>query len=184
MRNVQTLKRSSVQPVVWPVWPLKAILAVLFLGPLVAPLFQATRLPLVTDSGWLARDLLSRYICPTPAKSYVLLGFPMAVCARCWGATIGLWAAWFAFRIVTEDQRPTTIHQRPTTISSAALLAGFLNLSWPLRLSVAALPFLLWVAEIWRWPAAPLWFLLANGAFAGFWAGLFFCSIWPGLRRI
>ena len=81
-------------------WPLVALrgfpvlLAVLFLGPLIAPLFQATRLPLAADSGALARDLLSRYICPTPAKSYMLLGFPMAVCARCWGATIGLWAAW------------------------------------------------------------------------------------------
>jgi hypothetical protein len=30
--------------------------------------------------------------------------------------------------------------------------------------------------EIWAWPAAPHWALLVNGAFAGFWAGLFFCS--------
>jgi hypothetical protein len=50
-----------------------------------------------------------------------------------------------------------------------------------LRLLVSALPFLLWVAEISRWPAAPYWALLLNGAFAGLWAGLFFCSIWPGL---
>ena len=184
MRNVQTLERSDVQAVVWPVWPLKVILAVLFLGPLAAPLFQATQLPVVADSGWLARDLLSRYICPTPAKSYVLLGFPMAVCARCWGATIGLWAAWFAFRIVTEDQRPTTDDQRPETSFAVRLLDGYLNLSWPPRLAAALLPFLLWVAEIRWWPAAPLWFLLVNGAFAGFWAGLFFCSIWPGLRRV
>src|SRR5689334_2744500 len=79
-------------------WPLKTLLAVLFLGPLVAPLFQATRLPFVAGSGALARDLLSHYICSTPAKSYALLGFPMAVCARCWGATIGLWGAWLLVR--------------------------------------------------------------------------------------
>ena len=84
-----------------------AILALLFFGPLIAPLFQATQLPLLADSGALARDLLSRYICPTPTKSYVLLGFPMAVCARCWGAAIGLWAAWRFIRPTTNDQRPT-----------------------------------------------------------------------------
>lgn len=146
------------------------ILTVLFFGPLIAPLFQATHLPLVADSGALARDLLSRYICPTPAKSYVLLGFPMAVCARCWGSTIGLWAAWLLIR------RPEAGGWR--------LVTGYLGLAWPLRLLVSAAPFWLWVAEIRWWPAAPLWMLLLNGAFAGFWAGLFFCSIWPGLLTV
>jgi hypothetical protein len=65
-------------------------LAVLFLGPIISPLFRATGLPLLADAGLLARDLLSAYICPTPERSYMLLGLPMAVCARCWGATIGL----------------------------------------------------------------------------------------------
>src|SRR5687768_10460545 len=81
-----------------PAQLVKAILVVLFFGLLIAPLFQATQLLLVADSGALARDLLSRYICPTPTKSYELLGFPMAVCARCWGAAIGLWAAWYLIR--------------------------------------------------------------------------------------
>lgn len=136
-------------------------MAVLFLGPLIAPLFQASGLPLIAPTGALARDLLAQYICPTPAKSYMLLGFPMAVCARCWGATIGLWAAWLVFR------------------RADGLAAPYLALAWPLRLLISALPFWLWVAEISGWPAAPYWALLLNGAFAGFWAGLFFCSIWP-----
>ncbi len=156
-------------PARWPLWPLRVLLAILFLGPLIAPLFQATRLPLLADSGALARDLLSRYVCPTPAKSYVLLGFPMAVCARCWGATIGLWAAWFAAR-------------RPERLFAAGLLARYSALAWPLRLLLGALPFGLWAAEIAWWPAAPYWFLLVNGAFAGLWGGLFVCSAWPGLR--
>ena len=168
-----------------------AILVVLFFGPLIAPLFQATQLPLVADSGALARDLLLRYICPTPAKSYVLLGFPMAVCARCWGATIGLWVAWLLFRPMTTDHRPPTnaipLARRPSSVvrrpSSAVTqwLHSYLTLAWPARLLVGALPFLLWVAEISRWAAAPYWVLLLNGAFAGFGAGLFFYSIWPGL---
>ncbi len=174
-----------------PAWLIKAILVVLFFGPLIAPLFQATQLPLVADSGALARDLLSRYICPTPAKSYVLVGFPMAVCARCWGATIGLWAAWLLFQLPTNHQPPTTNPNlfvlRPWSFvlrhSSFVMqwLHGYLTLAWPARLLVGALPFLLWVAEISRWAAAPYWVLLLNGAFAGFWAGLFFYSIWPWL---
>ncbi len=218
MRNVQTFKRSNVQTLIWPIWPLLAILAVLFLGPLIAPLFQATGLPLIADSGALARDMLSRYICPTPVKSYVVLGFPMAVCARCWGATIGLWAAWFVFRLATTHQQPklstfeegketrrqgdivnarrsvSASPRHPVSRSgqSSAVgrwslvvgpLAGYLALAWPLRLALGALPFLLWVAEIVAWPPAPYSILLINGAFAGFWAGLFFGSIWPGLVK-
>lgn len=159
----------------WPSWPYLVFLAVLFLGPLAAPLFQATRVPLLVGSGALARDLLSLYVCPTPAKSYVLLGFPMAVCARCWGATIGLWAAWLFAR------RPGAFAARWPALGRG--WARYLNLSWPLRLAVSALPFWLWVAEIVRWPGAPYWFLLLNGAFAGLWAGLFFCSAWPGMAR-
>jgi len=171
---------------------------VLFFGPLIAPLFQATQLPLVADTGALARDLLARYICPTPAKSYVLLGFPMAVCARCWGATIGLWAAWLLFRPMTTDHRPPTnanpvVGRRSSVVGRRSSVVGrrssavmrwlhrYLALGWPARLLLGALPFLLWVAEINLWAAAPYWVLLLNGAFAGFSAGLFFCSIWPGL---
>jgi hypothetical protein len=158
---------------------LAAILVVLFFGPLIAPLFQATHIALVADSGALARDLLARYICPTPAKSYVLLGFPMAVCARCWGATIGLWAAWLLMRPMTNDQRPMIASPRLSFV--APWMNSYHVLVWPARLLIGALPFLLWVAEISWWASAPYWLLLLNGAFAGFWAGLFFYSIWPGL---
>jgi hypothetical protein len=165
---------------------LKAFLAVLFLGPLLAPLFQATQVPVVADSGALARELLARYICPTPAKSYMLLGFPMAVCARCWGATIGLWAAWLALK-ATKDQGPRTnsISSLVFGLWSLALmpLKGYILLPWPVRLAIGAVPFGLWAAEIDAWPAAPLWVLLANGALAGFAAGLFICSSWLRLRR-
>ncbi len=172
---VETASLQSPATVAWPAWPLKLFFAVLFFGPIVAPLFQATQLWLIADSGALARDLLSRYVCPTPAKSYVLLGYPMAVCARCWGATIGLWLGWWAFKAVRDNRRFT--QASPWTSVVGRLIA----FPWPLRLTVVALPFLLWVAEIMYWPTAPLAMLLVNGAQAGFWAGLFFCSLWPGL---
>jgi uncharacterized membrane protein len=140
---------------------------VLFLGPLASPLLRIGGLPLLSDSGELARTLLATYVCPTPERSVLLFGFPMAVCLRCWGATIGLWLAQFAVR-----------RQHPW-------LAAFLRLDWRLRLLIAALPFLLWPLEIighaqglWF---APLWLLLINGVQAGFAAGLFFVSVWPGV---
>lgn len=164
--TTQTLNLTRIEP---PRWALDALLWTLFLGPLVAPLFSATGLPLVAESGWLARDLLSRFVCPTPERSYLLLGLPMAVCARCWGATMGLWAARL---LVVQAWQP-------------GALRWFRNLSGPVRLLLAGLPFLLWPLEIvghyGGWWYAPLWLLLLNGAQAGFAAGLFFCSLWPGL---
>lgn len=133
-------------------------MAVLFFGPLLAPLFQATRLPLLADSGTLAHDLLTRYICPTPAKSYMLLGFPMAVCARCWGATIGIWAAWWLLR-----------NPRIGTHYRALPLA--------LRFALPLLAFGLWWLEIRLWIAAPLPLVLLNGIHAGLWGALL-GSLW------
>lgn len=157
----------------WPRWVFDTILAVLFLGPIISPLFRATGLPLVSDAGVLARDLLATYICPTPERSYMLFGLPMAVCARCWGATIGLLAARASFGH-TDGQ-----------IGRA--LQGYRALPWAWRFVIAAVPFLLWPLEIVGhyagWWYAPLGLLLVNGAQAGFAAGLFFISLWPGLWR-
>ncbi|MFN8569710.1 MAG: hypothetical protein U0Z44_19765 [Kouleothrix sp.] len=103
-----------------------------------------------------------------PQKSYMLLGFPMAVCALL-GRDDRPVGRWFAFKAWARGRR------------WAQPLAGYLAWAWPLRLLASALPFGLWSAEIVGWPAAPYWLLLINGALAGLSAGLFFCSIWPGL---
>jgi hypothetical protein len=156
-------------------------LAVLFLGPPIAPLLQALGVPLVSDSGALARDLLSRYICPTPSKSYALLGFPMAVCARCWGATIGLWLAWLVVRRMADGGWRTT-----DLLARSCFAVRFLRLyravPWLLRLGLAVGSLLLWTLEINRWPTAPLPALLVNGANGGFWAGVLIGSFWPTVR--
>lgn len=168
MNSIATLSRPAPRHI-WPAWAFDAALWVLFLGPLISPLFRATGLPLVADAGLLARDLLATYVCPTPERSYMLLGLPMAVCARCWGATIGLWVA----RLLVARQ------------GDAGPLQWFRGLPWPARLALAALPFLLWPLEISThsagWWYAPLGLLLLNGVQAGFAAGLLFCSLWPGL---
>ena len=153
-------------------------LAVLFLGPIVSPLFRATGLPLLSGAGLLARDLLSAYVCPTPERSYMLLGLPMAVCARCWGATIGLLLARTLFTVKTEGQESRSPRR--------SVLHTYTTLAWPVRLFLSALPFLLWPLELVGaargWWYAPLWLLLMNGAQAGLFAGIFFCSAWKGLE--
>ena len=153
-------------------------LAVLFLGPIISPLFRATGLPLLSGAGLLARDLLSTYVCPTPERSYMLLGLPMAVCARCWGATIGLLLARTLF--IARGVR------RETRGEGVSVLERFCHAPLALRLFLAALPFLLWPLEIVGatrgWWFAPTWLLLLNGAQAGLFAGIFFCSIWKGLE--
>jgi hypothetical protein len=157
-------------------WWLIAFLLLLFLGPLIAPLFQATGLPFVADSGALARDMLSRYICPTPAKSYALLEFPMAVCARCWGATIGLWGAWFVPRRTMLTATSAATEGPP--YRGRWLVGGFIAMPWALRLCLALGALLLWTLEINAWPTAPLPALIVNGANGGFWAGMFVGSLW------
>jgi hypothetical protein len=170
---------------VWPTWLLYTALVVLFFGPLAAPLFQATRLPLLADSGALAHDLLAQYVCPTPAKSYVLLAFPMAVCARCWGATLGLWLAWLLVRRakdVAVDRARSSVLTRCSSLAVRRLRSYHAS-PWSLRMGLAGLALLLWTIEINGWAAAPRALLLLNGANAGFWAGLFLYSIWPGMRH-
>lgn len=169
------LHHASPAPRRWPAWAFDAILWILFLGPIISPLFRASGVPLVAESGQLARDLLATFVCPTPERSYLLFGLPMAVCARCWGATIGLWAA----RLLVDERRAERLP------GAMRLLDSFRAMPWWARLILCATPFLLWPLEIvghyrgaWY---APLWLLLLNGAQAGFFAGLFFCSLWPGL---
>jgi Predicted membrane protein (DUF2085) len=159
-----------------PAHSLRWLLVVLFLGPLAAPLFQASGLPLVADSGTLAHDFLARYICPTPAKSYALLGLPMAVCARCWGATIGLWVAWWLFRRLQIADCRLQISRR-----ILAFFSHYLALPLGLRLALAVGALLLWRLEIDVWLAAPLPVLLINGANGGFWAAMLIGSAWRDL---
>lgn len=157
-------------PQIWPRWVFDLLLGVLFFGPIISPLFRATGLPLVSDAGVLARDLLATYICPTPERSYFLFDLPMAVCARCWGATIGLLGARFV--------------QARAQGGIAAGLMWYRGLAWGWRFGLASLPFLLWPLEIVGhyagWWYAPMGLLLINGAQAGFAAGIFFLSVWPG----
>jgi hypothetical protein len=155
------------------------VLTVLFLGPLAAPLFQASGLPLLAGSGALAHDVLARYICPAPAKSYALLGFPMAVCARCWGATLGLWAAWWLLRRLQIADCRLHISRGPF-----AFFSSYPGLPVGLHLALAVGALLLWPLEIHLWFSAPLPVLLVNGANGGFWAAMFLGSVWPAMRAI
>ncbi|NJO07810.1 MAG: DUF2085 domain-containing protein, partial [Chloroflexaceae bacterium] len=124
-------------PLRWPGWIFNTLLTILFLGPIAAPLFRATGLPGVADLGLLAQVLLNTYICPTPAWAYEVAGYPMAVCARCWGATIGLWAA----RLMLVPG----MHSQSWWADG---LRGYRALPLPNRLLLSAAPVVLWPIEI------------------------------------
>ena len=167
------MQSSAVQPTRmhqptqgWPQWPYLMFLSILFFGPPVAALFIATGVPIMTDLGWLARSVLTTYVCPTPLKTYELLDAPMAVCTRCLGATSGLWVGWFL-----------------STRATPAPLQFWFRLPVLLRFVTALAPFGLWWLEIRFWPTASYELLLVNGVLAGMTAGMFFCSIWPGMLR-
>ena len=162
---VQSTRRHSPSQG-WPQWPYLTFLSILFFGPPVAALFIATGVPIMTDLGWLARSVLTTYVCPTPLKTYELLDAPMAVCTRCWGATIGLWLGWFL-----------------STRATPAWVQSWFTLPVLLRFVTALAPFGLWWLEIRYWPTASYELLLVNGVLAGMTAGMFFCSIWPGMIR-
>jgi hypothetical protein len=93
------------------------------------------------------------------------------VCARCWGATIGLWIAWMLFR--ARNASP-----------GSRVLAAYLALAWPFWLLIAAGALLLWTFEINTWPGAPLPLLLLNGAHGGFWAGLLLGAWWGRINAL
>lgn len=148
MLRQQLEQQKYQQALVW-------LLLVLFWGPIIAPLFQATQTSPLFELGGFARQTLATYICPTPAKSYQVLGYDMAVCVRCWAGTIGLWLAWWQYR-------------RPN-----ALLYRFLALPVWQGLLIVISAMLLWRLEISVWPQAPYWLLLLNGIWGGYWVALF-----------
>lgn len=163
----------TTSPKTLPIWLYDVFLGILFLGPAIAPLFRATQQPVLTDLGELATYVLGSYICPTPAQAYPMAGYAMAVCARCWGATVGLWVA-RAFVPAALESNDGMTH----------LLHRFRALPVLMRLLLVLIPFLFWPLEIigtaqqW-WALPPLWVLLVNGAQAGFAAGIFFMSLMP-----
>lgn len=164
--NMHAVSASIQRTHTWPRWPYLLFLSILFLGPPAAALCIASGVPFLTMLGWTARDVLTTYVCPTPLKSYELFAAPMAVCTRCWGATIGLWAGWY---IATNTARRTAT-------------APWFAFPVVVRFMTALAPFCLWWLEIHYWPTASYEVLLLNGALAGTTAGMFFCSIWPGMR--
>lgn len=118
--TTSVLQHRSPAPRRWPVWAFDAILWILFLGPIISPLFRASGLPLVAESGQLARDVLATFVCPTPERSHLLFGLPMAVCARCWGATIGLWAA----RVVVDGRHTERLPGATRLLDSFRAMPG------------------------------------------------------------
>lgn len=98
-------------------------------GPILAPLFRASRLPLFTPVGE-AITALGFWICPQPEMAFQLAGYPWAVCSRCYTALLGIMALRVAYA------------------RRGATFAFMERRSWALRLLLAVVTFGLWQLDV------------------------------------
>jgi Predicted membrane protein (DUF2085) len=141
---------------------------VLLVGPLTAPLFAWSGWPILrpfADGIY----LLGTIVCPKLSEHFVLLGYPMSVCASCWAAVFGVWTVRLLYGRAGEGMgifsrlglAPWWERWSRATLSSrlAVLAAGFL----PWALDVMA-----WDLGLWSSPRA---FMMLVGYAGGLAAG-------------
>ena len=98
-------------------------------GPILAPLFRASGLPLFVPVGE-GITALGFWICPQPEMAFQLAGYPWAVCSRCYTALIGI----IAVRVAYGRRRNA--------------FAFMERRSWALRLTLAVVTFGLWQLDV------------------------------------
>lgn len=135
-------------------------------GPILAPLFRASGLPLFVPVGE-GITTLGFWICPQPEMAFQLAGYPWAVCSRCYAALIGIIAVRVAYG--RRGDAFTFMEKR----------------SWALRLTLAALTFGLWQLDVhamhhgW-WDGGQLT-MIVTGLALGLGVG---AALMAGLRRL
>jgi len=87
-------------------------------GPILAPLFRASRLPLFTPVGE-AITALGFWICPQPEMAFQLAGYPWAVCSRCYTALLGI----IALRVAYARRGATFVFMERRSCALRLLLA-------------------------------------------------------------
>lgn len=105
------------------------VLGFMAAGPILAPLFRASGLPLFVPVGE-GITALGFWICPQPEMAFQLAGYPWAVCSRCYTALIGI----IAVRVAYGRRGNAFVFMEKR--------------SWALRLILAALTFGLWQLDV------------------------------------
>lgn len=141
---------------------------ILLVGPLVAPLFVALRIPLLrpfADGIY----LIGEAVCPKVDFHLMFLGGQVAVCSSCWAAVFGLWAVRLLFGRAGEGLGPFS------RLGLTPLWARWQALALSIRLSVMLLLFVPWTVDVmltdlqsWYSPNA---FMMLVGFLGGLGAG-------------
>jgi len=153
-----TAARRPNRPQVQYTWLTWLVLSVLLVGPVVGPLFSAIGWPVLGLINW-PLYLMGENVCPQPALTLNLFGFPMLICSRCWGGVFGLW-------LVLLTYKPWSGSAFWTTWRSMPELA---------RVGLALLAFSPWVLDVVAydhgWWNTPHLFLIFSGILGGLGAG-------------
>ncbi|MGI8588172.1 MAG: DUF2085 domain-containing protein [Chloroflexia bacterium] len=144
--------RVRYSPLTW------AVLTVLLVGPLVGPIFQEIGWPVLGLINW-PLYLMGENVCPQPALTLDLFGYPMLICSRCWGGVFGLWAVLLAYK----------------AWAGGAFWSAWRQMPEPAKISIALLCFAPWVLDIIAYDhglwVSPHPFLLLTGLLGGLGAG-------------
>jgi len=142
---------------------------ILLVGPLVAPLFMATGLPILkpfADGIY----LIGEVVCPKVGVHMMFLGHHTAVCYSCWAAVWGLWVVRLLYGRAGEGFGPL----RPLNLQLA--WSRWESTQAITRLGVLALGFIPWALDVMLWDLgiwnSPSWYMTLAGFLGGVSAGL------------
>lgn len=152
---------------------------ILLVGPLVAPLFMWTNLPILQPFAD-AIYLLGRTVCPKVSIHFMVLGFPMAVCSSCWSAVFGLWTVRLLHGRAGEGLGPLA------RLGLAPFWAKWQQTDLSIKLALLALGFLPWALDVMLWDtgiwASPHPVMVLAGFLGGLVAGMILLPAGAAMR--
>jgi hypothetical protein len=141
---------------------------ILLVGPLTAPLFRWTGIPILQPIADVIY-LIGATVCPKMPMHFMFLGYPLIVCSSCWSAVFGLWTVRLLYGRAGEGMGPFS------RLGLAPMWARWSTVSTTTRLSVLALAFLPWAVDVALWDlkiwSSPHGFMMLVGFLGGLGAG-------------
>ncbi|MEO0932555.1 MAG: DUF2085 domain-containing protein [Cyanobacteria bacterium J06641_2] len=135
------------------------LLTGMVIGPIAAPFLAASRLPILPEIAKIIY-FMGHHVCPQPNMGVELASpFIMAVCMRCYGTVMGLFATRLLY-IIDKGKSFYWLHQYGW---SGAALATVLMMAYPLEMA----------AQIFGWWSFHNWVVTPFGLITGLAWGLF-----------
>lgn len=138
---------------------------ILLVGPLVAPLFMATGIPVLrpfADGIY----LLGSTVCPKLGFHFMFMNYSVAVCSSCWSAVFGLWTVRLLYGRAGEGYGPFS------RLGLQSSWAQWQQTSSQLKLGVVLVGFLPWAIDVMLTDTGLLYTPHLYMMFAGYMGGL------------